>query len=312
MATSGSVDFTVTRDNLINLAYQHIGVVGEGEDATSDQITEAALLLNMLVKARHTDGMPLWALKRGFILPLTGVSSMTVGSSHAVTTYVTTTLTADSAASDTTLTVDSITGITASDVIGVELDSGVMFWTTVSGSPSGSTVTLAAGVTTAASSGNRIYTYATSTRITRPLKILSANTLTPADDISGPVEVITNERYYALTNRTEATGVVQLYYDPQLTGVFYFWPRFTGGDEIVEITYHRPYEDFDATGDNPDFPQHWYLALMLELAWILSAKSSVPPEERASLFKEAQFYIELARQADYATGSIYLGPEYYA
>ena len=307
MSTSGSVDFTVTRDNLINLAHQHIGVVGEGESATANQITEAALLLNMIVKARHTDGMPLWALKRGYILPLTDVSSMSVGSSHAVTTYVTTTLTADSAATDTTLTVDSITGISASDVIGVELDSDVMFWTTVSGAPSGTTVTLAAGVTTLASSGNRIYTYATSARITRPLKILQANVLTSADDITSPCGLITRQQYFDLTNRTSETGPSQLYYDPQLTGVFYFWPRFSGGTEVLEIIYHRPYEDFDASGDNPDFPQHWYMALMLELAWLLGPKFGVPPEERKALFNEALMYIELARQADYESGSIYFG-----
>src|SRR3990167_2451664 len=126
MTTSASVDFSVTRDNLINLAHQHVGAIGEGESASANQITEAALLLNMIVKARQADGMPLWALKRGFILPLTEVSSMTLGSSHAVTSYVTTTLTANSVATDTTLTVTSITGISNAHVIGIELDDGTV------------------------------------------------------------------------------------------------------------------------------------------------------------------------------------------
>ena len=307
MTTSNSVDFSVTRDNLITLAYQHVGVVGDGETASADQITEGALLLNMLVKARQADGMPLWALKRGFILPLTGVSSMTMGSSHAVTTYVTTTLTADSAASDTTLTVTSITGISTAHVIGIELDDGTVDWTTVNGAPSGTTVTITTGVTTAASSGNRIYTYATTNRVTRPLKILQANILTPADDLGQPIRVITRDEYFSLNNRTLATGPNTLFYDPQLTGVVYFWPRFTTGTEIIEFTYHRPFEDFDATGDTPDFPQHWYMALMTELAWALGAKGGVPPEERGALFKEAQFYIEQARTADPEEGSIYFG-----
>jgi len=307
LTTSNSVDFSVTRDNLITLAYQHVGVVGDGETASADQITEGALLLNMLVKARQADGMPLWALKRGFILPLTGVSSMTMGSSHAVTTYVTTTLTADSAASDTTLTVTSITGISTAHVIGIELDDGTVDWTTVNGAPSGTTVTITTGVTTAASSGNRIYTYATTNRVTRPLKILQANILTPADDLGQPIRVITRDEYFSLNNRTLATGPNTLFYDPQLTGVVYFWPRFTTGTEIIEFTYHRPFEDFDATGDTPDFPQHWYMALMTELAWALGAKGGVPPEERGALFKEAQFYIEQARTADPEEGSIYFG-----
>src|SRR3990167_10517755 len=124
MRTSGSTDFAITRDNLINLAHQHVGLIGEGDSASTNQTTEAALLLNMIVKARQADGMPLWALKRGYILPITGVSSITAGSSHVVTSYVTTTLTAESAASDTTLTVTSITGISTAHVIGIELDDG--------------------------------------------------------------------------------------------------------------------------------------------------------------------------------------------
>lgn len=307
MTTSASVDFSVTRDNLINLAHQHIGAIGEGESASTNQTTEAALLLNMIVKARHADGMPLWALKRGFILPLTEVSSMSLTSSHAVTSYVTTTLTANSVATDTTLTVTSITGISNAHVIGIELDDGTVDWTTVNGAPSGTTVTITTGVTTLASSGNRIYTYATTNRVTRPLKILQANILTPADDIGQPIRLITREEYFALTNRTLDSGPNAIFYDPQLTGVMYFWPRFYGGDEIIEFTFHRPFEDFDATGDTPDFPQHWYMALMVELAWVLGPKFGVPPEERNALFKEAQFYIEQARSADVEQGSIYFG-----
>lgn len=309
MTTSNSVDFAITRDNLINLAHQHIGALGEGESATTDQTTEAALLLNMIVKARHSDGMPLWALKRGYILPFTEVSSITCGSSHVVTSYVSTTLSADSAASDTTLTVTSITGINASDVIGVELDSGTMFYTTVNGAPSGTTVTLTAGVTTAASSGNRVYTYATTARVTRPLKIIDADRFTPDDDLSVPMKVLTRDEYYNIVNRTQEGAPLHIYYDPQLTGVIYFWPRFDSGDYVIEFTYHRPFEDFDASGDNPDFPQHWYLPLMMELACMLGPKFGLPPEERAALFKESQFYIEQARTADAETGSIYFGLE---
>lgn len=283
-------------------------MVGEGESASANQTTEAALLLNMIVKARQADGMPLWALKRGYILPLTGASSMTMGSSHAVTSYVTTTLTADSAATDTTLTVSSITGISTAHVIGIELDDGTVDWTTVNGAPSGTTVTITTGVTSAASSGNRVYTYATTARVTRPLKILQANIFTPTDAISSPnLQIITQDQYYKLTNRTLATGPSHIYYDPQLTGVMFFWPRFYGGDEIIEFTFHRPFEDFDATGDNPDFPQHWYLPLMLELAFMLSPKAGLPMEERKALLQEAQLYIEQARTADPEQGSLFFG-----
>src|SRR3990167_9718369 len=161
MASSGSYDLSITRDDIITAALQLAGIIGEGETGTSAQISEAALLLNMIVKLREADGMPLWALKRGYILPFTGTSSIN-NDSHVVTAYDTTTLSADSIASDTTLTVTSITGFSNADQIGIELDDGSVDWTTINGAPSGTTITITTGVTTAASSGNRIYGYTAS------------------------------------------------------------------------------------------------------------------------------------------------------
>ena len=79
MATSNSTNFAVTRDDIIKRALRLIGVVAQGETPTTDQVNEAALSLNGLVKAWQADGMPLWALKETSI-PLTGgVNSYTLG-----------------------------------------------------------------------------------------------------------------------------------------------------------------------------------------------------------------------------------------
>ena len=138
----------------------------------------------MIVKLREADGMPLWALKRGYILPFTGTSSINTDS-HVVTAYDTTTLSADSAASDTTLTVTSITGFSNADQIGIELDDGSVDWTTINGAPSGTTITITTGVTTAASSGNRVYGYtASSQRVEKPLRVLQADVLDVASGTS--------------------------------------------------------------------------------------------------------------------------------
>jgi len=86
MATSGSTDFSVTRDDIIKRALRLIGVVAQGETPTTDQTTEAALALNGLVKAWQTDGMPLWALKT-YSVPLTAnTSSYRIGVSQTINT----------------------------------------------------------------------------------------------------------------------------------------------------------------------------------------------------------------------------------
>ena len=64
MALSNSVDFSMTRDDLIQTALQDIGALAEGEVPTPTQLTESALRLNMLIKFWQADGMQLWTSSR--------------------------------------------------------------------------------------------------------------------------------------------------------------------------------------------------------------------------------------------------------
>ena len=67
--------------------------------------------------------------------------------------FTQTTLTATAVTGATTLTVASIANMANGDSISIYLDAGGLFNTTISGTPSGSTVTLAAGLPSQASSG---------------------------------------------------------------------------------------------------------------------------------------------------------------
>ena len=316
MSSSGSYNFTVTRDDLINASLQHVGVIGEGETGTTSQISEAALLLNMIVKLREADGMPLWALKRGYVLPFTGTSSINTNS-HVVTSYDTTTLTAASAASSTTLTA-VITGFSNSDQIGIELDDGTVDWTTVNGAPSGTTITITTGLTSAASSGNRIYGYTASTdRVQKPLRILQADLLDVAGGSSHEITCdVSFTDYYRFGGR-DTTGIpTQIFYDLspssdtalETNGRIFVAPQFSNGDYVIEFTYHRPFMDFDASTDNPDFPQAFYLPLMLELSALLGIKGGVTIEERRELKSEAKMYREEALATVQPEGSLFLMP----
>lgn len=300
MASSGSYNFSTTRDTLITDAHLYIGAIGEGETPNANQITEAARMLNMIIKLRAADGMLAWALKRGYILPFTGASSINTDS-HVVTSYVSTTLSAAVAAGASTITVASASGISSGDVIGVECGS-TMHWTTVNGAPVGTTITLTAVTTTAATSGSNVFTYTTSNRIQKPIDILEANLQNVSTAANNPISVIAREEYYVLGNRTSSGSPNQLYYTTEpsssialeTNGQIFLYPRFSSGKQIIEFTYQRPFQDFDASGDEPDFPQAFYLPLTLELAAMLAPKFGVPLDERARILKEAELYREQA------------------
>lgn len=309
MTTSGSYDFSMSRDDLILGAHQHIGAVGEGETCTTSQTTEAAKLLNMLVKWRAADGMPLWALKRGYLLPVTGVSSISTGS-HIVSTYVQTTTSAAAISGASTITLTSVTGVANGYNIGVEQSNGTMLWTTVSGSPSGSTVTLATPLTYAVASGGTVYVYQTANRIARLLRIIEGNIFDPiTGSRSYPINQMSRTQYFELGDRTAASVPNQFYVDVGLTSQdIYVYPRFYGGDQLIEFSYQAPFQDFDASTDTPDFPQEFYLPLMVELASLLGPKFGVPIEERKSLIQEANMYFNKALESTYPEGSLFLQP----
>lgn len=316
MTTSGSVDFSLSRDQLIKAAYQQAKLLGEGDSPSTTQTTEANILLNMIVKLRQSDGMPLWALKNGFILPqtptvgsanTTGISVGTTGG-HVTNSYVTTTTSAASSSGGSTITLTSVSGVSNGYYIGVLLSSNFMFWTTVNGAPAGSVVTLASTLTGNVASGSRVYCY--QTKVNRPLRIISAYHQYTSGGNRNPINVIEKDSYFRLGALTSTGTPNQLYYDPQLDlGVVYLFPLVTGGDSVVEFTYHRPFEDFDSSGDTADFPQEWYLPLMMELAFMLGAKGGLPIEERAQLSKEAEYYRQAALSIGYPEGSLYVEPD---
>lgn len=317
MATSGSVNFSVTRDTLIKAAMQHVQYIGEGDTPSSTQYSEGAFLLNLITKARMADGMPLWALKTGYILPTTGVSSITLGGTdNAVTAYTATTTSAAAASGASTIVVTSATGFVDTYAIGIELADSTMQWTTINGVPAGTTITLTATLTGAVSSGAQVYAYLTTNRIVRPLRIVGAYNYNVVNSTRYGIQVNTYDDYNRLGSPTTAGVPSQVYYDPigvpaptTGTGSLFIYPRFLTGDNLIQIRYHRPYEDFDASGDEPDFPQEWYLPLMLELAAMLGPKAGVTKEERSALFAEAKAYRENALSNGIEEGSFRLQPD---
>lgn len=78
MSSSGSYSFSVTRDDIIKRALRLIGALAQGETPTTDQVTEAAVALNGLVKAWEADGMPLWAIKQLSVPLIASTSTYTL------------------------------------------------------------------------------------------------------------------------------------------------------------------------------------------------------------------------------------------
>jgi hypothetical protein len=62
MATSGSTNYAVTRDDIITRALRLVNAIGQGEVGNADAVSEAAVALNMLIKEWQADGMQMWKM----------------------------------------------------------------------------------------------------------------------------------------------------------------------------------------------------------------------------------------------------------
>jgi hypothetical protein len=305
MATSSSTDFNLTRDELLAGALRLIGKSGRGKTAGADDIANASEALELMGKALQSTGVHLWKVQEATLFVEKGTASYSLPGWHCTQSYVSTQMKVAGVATDLTIDVDSITGLTSGDYIGIELDDGTMQWTTINGAPAGDTVTITVALTGAAAIGNTVYAY--TTQIVRPLKTLSARRI-GTNDVN--IELVSREEYFTLPSKSSTGEVNQLYYDPQLTTAkVYIWPTGNAADDKIEITFMMPIEDFDSSNINPDFPQEWLEALKWGVAARLGPEYGLPLDRQAYLDQMSAGKLEFISGFDEENASIYFTVE---
>ena len=79
MALTDSTDYSIDRDNLIKASLRLIGVGSIDEAPTSSEITNAAVALNIMVKAWQADGLHLWQIREYSLAPLADTHKYPLG-----------------------------------------------------------------------------------------------------------------------------------------------------------------------------------------------------------------------------------------
>jgi hypothetical protein len=306
MSTSGSVNYNDTRSTIITDALYEIGALGIGETLSSEDEALANRYLNRMIKSYPWNSLHLFGQTEGTLFLQADQVKYNLGATdHASNTTVETTTSAAAISGASTVTCTTVTGMTASDNIGIELDDGTIQWTTISSINSGTkVVTLATTLTDAVASGNVIYTY--TTRLNRPLMISNVRRR-DVDGIDIPLTPLSRQEYMDLPNKTSEGTPNSYFYDPQLTyGYLYVWQEPDDMSIRLKFTYDRPLEDFDNSSDNPDFPQEWLLPIVRNLAVLIAPDFSRPVSP--DLARQAQQGFQMAWLFDTENTSVYLAP----
>jgi len=312
MATSGSVDFSRNRDQIISRALRIMNVIEAGETPTAETTNNCAEALEAMVKAWQADGYHLWTTKEVVLHLTKGQLSYNLGSSS--TDHATleddakkTELASAASSGASTITVDSDDDIADSDEIGIELDDGTLQWTTVNGTPSADVVTLTDTLTGAAAVDNHVYSYTTD--LIRPLRLTNVRRR-GEDGNDVPIMMVSRQEYQDTPNKTGQGKTTMCWYDPEreTLGTVYTWQTADDVKDRLVFTAHLPIEDFDAAANTQDFPQEWISALTWGLAEELLEEYSVPTELAARITRKATLYKASVDSWDQEETSIYLQP----
>jgi len=287
MTTSGTVSFSLNRDDIIKQAMEDCGALGIGETASDDDLQKVAKKLNIMVKqwmgtVDFAPGLKVWSRKDGnlFLSTTTGTYSLGPSGSGWATSFFTTDVATAASSGASTITVDSVTNIANGDNIGIALASGAIQWTTVNGAPAGNVVTLTATLNENVLNEATVYNYATSLQARRPLQILTA-VLRDSNNNDVPLLVFNLQDYEALPSKvnTQNTGdPISIFYQANLTNGTLKTDVGAASDttKYIHMVYLSPIEDFNSATDTPDYPQEWYRALIAGLSVEIAPGFSLP------------------------------------
>lgn len=287
MTTSASWDFSLTAAQIIQSAYEDLGVVVPGGTVATADSTMALSRLNMIVKqhqgrADGSPGMPIHTRQR-ITMPLAlGQQTYLIGpnatDSPSSTVVGRTTISNLEAAGQTILSITSNTDVTSypgttvtmtsGDVIGIQLDAGTIQWTTITGTP-GVTATVVNALSSQSSAGKYVWWF---TSRAQRFPYIEFAAIRDENFNDTPVDIYTQVQQYEATVAKFADGTPTcILVEPlRLNTRITVNTQPTDVTKQLYLTVLYPSEDYDATTNDIAFPQEALRYLSWELAFALS------------------------------------------
>lgn len=314
MTTSGYTSFSFTRDQFISHALISAGIIYAGESISDSENRFCADTLNIMLLEWQAYDLHLWLKQELTLFLQKGQASYVIGagSTDHITadTYIETQVTNATTSGSATIVLDSVTGMTAGDYIGVIRDDGYTYWTTIQSINVGTkTVTFASTTLSGdAAAGNYVHTY--TNNATRPLKIFSTRRYEWSSQIDFPNQLLTREEYFNKPNKSQEGVPISWYYDPQEdpTGKIYIWMNPTDSSLSFKMTVSREIQTFLNASDTMDLPAEWHMPVLWGLSWRVA-----PAFGRTALIDKlkaaADESLSTLLAFDQESGSIFISPD---
>lgn len=278
MATSGSYDWTVTRDNIIKAALQTLKVIDPDGTPTTAQVNSAAVVLNAMVKAWRPDAPFLWSLEE--TTQALTPADIVVGTDG----------------NDYKCIKDHTSGASTRPITGSDWTS---YWIATGTTGEGST-----WVTSTAYNSIQQYSLAAEViGIDRPF-------LRDSNGVDTPLTTLTREGYMSIGSKYTEGKPHSIWFSRELGQPKVIMFPVPPNDSVDVLHYDavKKPQDFDAANDNPDFTEEWFEALYLGVAARLGRNYNLPVHELRDLREEARVAKAIAMSSDNENTSLQISP----
>lgn len=326
-AASGDYSYQPTCYQLIQGAARLVSAIQTGETLPDDEFSDMLFALNGMVTAWQASGIHVWAELDATLFLQPGQIQYQIGAGSpdrccASNAWLQTALGVTAPAGATTVTVEATTGVSPlggpslgivqGDHIGIWLDAGTVYWTTVAAPPVGLVVALAGTLPSQATAGAQVVDYQTD--LVRPLKVPSGRrvvfTAPGQQIIKTPMSIYSRIDYGNVPNPTTPGLPTALFFDPQLAfAVMNIWPAPNNTANAVSFTAQRPLQDFVNQANAADLPIEWSAAIRFNLAKEIALEYDVPADRLQTINALASEKLEMVAGWDREMESIYFGVE---
>lgn len=284
MVTSTTYVYSPAALDIMTQSLFQLGVIGEDETPTPGMFSKGMVALNSLIKEWEASGIHVWTEEEAIVFLQQGqvrylLGGTTTDNTSDAYSYILAQVATSCAAGATSIPLLTTLGIVSGQTIGVMLDTGFTWWTTVNGTPVGNTVVLTAALPSSATAQNYVFVY--TTQIQRPLKVPKVRLLYYQGQREIPMTVMSRQEYMDLPNKYQPGTPTQFFYTPKRDqGEFYVWPNpqqlGATGAYGARITWYRPLANFISTANTADIPDEWVNALVWNLALELGPGYTIP------------------------------------
>jgi hypothetical protein len=261
MATSGSTDYSVDRDDILQQVAEKLKIIEIGGTLAAAHVTVLVAILNQFAKT--VPGLKIW--KTEWTQKTFSAASEVTGTDSNVYTCI---LSHTSAANNKPITGANYT----------------TYWKQT-GDTGGTWVTSTA--------------YASTGDFTDSASFLGISKAFLKDgETSTPVEIIATKEFMEISNKGDIGDPINLWYNKN-SGKIHTWPQLEDTDKVLHYLRRLRIEDFDAGADNPDFPIEWVNSLVYGTARDALTHYAVDENRQRLIINRAKYYIAQANSTDY-------------